>query len=144
METELTIDEMYDDYFSIWGRLNPVIITEIDAKKELLNYVILRLQPAIMVTGIESPSWLYNLLNENKTASIIIQTDILRKRKNYIDILEGAVCSSPDSMQLWKVNYTGKKSFEFKGRILICTQLTRQEISKNGNLHYINRDCSKI
>jgi hypothetical protein len=144
METELSIDEMYDVYFSIWGRLRPVIITEVETKKELLDYIIPRLQPAIMVTEVKSPGWLYNLLNDNKTASMIFQTEVLMKRKNYTDILEGAVCSSPDSMQLWNVNYPGKKSFTFKGRILICTLLTRQEISKNGNLHYINRDCMKI
>ena len=67
-----------------------------------------------------------------------------KKRKNYIDILEGAFCSSPDSCMLWQVNYKGEKSFKFHGRIIICTQLTREEIKKTDKLKYIARDGMKL
>ena len=64
--------------------------------------------------------------------------------KNYIDILEGAFCSSPNSGDVWKVNYDGEKSFKFHGRIIICTELTKEEVKINDKLKYIARDGMKI
>jgi len=126
-----------------FDRLSPIIITEIQKIEQqiLKNEITARLEDCIFIDEIQSPKKLYQIFLENNTKTIIFQKeDVLQKRKNYIDILEGAFCSSPDSCMLWQVNYDGEKSFKFKGRIIICTELTREEIKKNEKLKYIARD----
>lgn len=141
METEFLFDEMLEVQLSSWGRLNPLILTEADIEHERFWDLTKFFTPAIFIHTIESPGWLYNFLKTYNDATVIFLSDLLQMRKNYIDLIEGAVCSSPESMCLWQVNYTGKASFTFKGRILICTKLTRQEIQKRKNLEFIRRDC---
>jgi CRISPR/Cas system endoribonuclease Cas6 (RAMP superfamily) len=128
---------------STFYRLSPIIITEIQKTEQLilLNEITARLEDCVFIDEVQSPKKLYQIFLENNPKTIIFQKeDVLQKRKNYIDILEGAFCSSPDSGDLWQVNYDGEKSFKFKGRIIICTVLTKEEIKKSDKLKYIARD----
>ena len=130
-----------------FDRLSPIIITEIQKTEQqiLLNELTARLEDCIFIDYVESPKKLYHLFLENNSKTLVFQKeDILQKRKNYIDILEGAFCSSPNSGDIWQVNYKGEKSFKFHGRIIICTQLTREELQKNDKLKYIARDGMKL
>jgi len=127
-----------------WSRLSPIIIYDYQAKDEPFQKAKQHFKDIVEITEIVNPLSLYRILLENQSASIIFSTDVLCRRKNYIDILQGAVCSSPDSMALWTVNYEGQKGFIFKGRILMLTNLSLEEINKKENLKYIVRDCLKI
>lgn len=130
-----------------FDRLSSIIIKEIKKTEQqiLLNEITARLEDCIFIDEVQSPKKLYQLFLENNSKTLVFQKeDILQKRKNYIDILEGAFCSSPDSCMLWQVNYKGEKSFKFHGRIIVCTQLTREEIKKTDKLKYIARDGMKL
>ena len=132
---------------STFYRLSPIIITEIQKTEQLilLNEITARLEDCVFIDEVQSPKKLYQLFLENNSKTLVFQKeDILQKRKIYIDILEGAFCSSPDSCMLWQVNYKGEKSFKFHGRIIICTVLTKEEVKKNNKLKYISRDGMKI
>ena len=128
----------------LWSRMQPIIICDYEAKRKEFEALKSDLGEFIKAEEPNSPGELFTLLSENRTAAIIFSPDILRKRKNYIDILYGAVCSSTDSSNLGKVQLDGQKSFVFKGQILILTTLTREEIAKSDKLKNIDRDCLKM
>ncbi len=124
------------------SRHTPIIISEINNPEviSLFEKTIPKVSPYITLEQIESPKQLFNFLKENNQERIIVRADIFAMRKNYLDIMQGAVCSSPDSMTLWKV-CLGDDSFTFKGEIVLCTNKTRLEIESNKRFYYFARDC---
>jgi hypothetical protein len=145
---ELTKEEL-DELFGILhllDRHSPYIVTEINNHKNHLVFlkVLQRLQPYVILEHIESPKKLFNFLKEHQKELVVIKDDIFSKRKNYLDIVQGAVCSSPDSMHLWRVYYLQEKDFAFRGKIILCTNKTKQEIKSNKKFEYFYRDCHFI
>lgn len=70
------------------------------------------------------------------------EDEILSKRKEYIRLLEGAICAN-DLGKAWSVTYN-EDSFEFKGKILIANRLSKEELKNSEKLNYILRDSIVI
>jgi hypothetical protein len=102
------------------------------------------LDDTLHLVKIKSPKSFYDTLAQNTKRTLLISDDILSKRKNYIDLLEGAVCSSPDSCRSWEISYLDWKSFYFRGVIIILTHYFDDEIRGIPKLEYISRDCITI
>lgn len=88
-----------------------------------------------------SPKDFYFLLKSNRTATVIFDSDILSRRKEWISLLEGAVCSSPNSGDSWEVDYMNEGSFKFQGRTIVLTPKSLDEIGRNKKYEHLNRDC---
>lgn len=144
MEFSISLEEKLSRLNKDWSRITPFIITDIAQKKDLLQPFLPTPDTYMVLEQIPTPQFLYDYLKQNKDKSIIIDCDILQKRKNYLDILEGAISSSPDSGRLWPVRYGNKPEFTFKGRIMIFTNLTREEILFNEKYKQFKRDCRII
>ncbi len=143
---KMTKRDQFKNIVNILDRLNPFIITEIDIEGNsmFLKQALATLEPYTVLEKIESPKQLFDFILENKGETILIKEDILAKRKNYLDIVQGAICSSPDSMALWSVNYRNEKSFVFKGKLILCTSKTKEEIMANKKFKMFVRDCRII
>ena len=143
MNFTFTKQESYKGMRFSLSRLAPYIITQIDnpENEKLFQQTLPLLGPHILLTYIASPGALYNFLSTHKNDFIIITDDVFDKRKNYLDVLEGAICSSPDSCALWPVRYLNKPEFEFTGKIILLTKKNKEEIKSNTRFEYFGRDC---
>lgn len=143
---KITRRDQFENLPHILDRLNPFVITEANdsGNSKLLKQAISSIEPYKLLEKIESPKQLFEFIQENKSQLIIITDDIFAKRKNYIDIVQGAICSSPDSMALWSVSYRNEKSFVFKGKLILCTSKTKEEIKANKKFKMFVRDCHII
>lgn len=90
-----------------------------------------------------SPTQLFEYLRVNANANKVFEGDLLSKRKEYIDVLIGAICSNPSTVEPWKVSYD-TESFVFRGSILVLSVLTKEELKAKANLKYILRDIKVI
>lgn len=146
MTNQFEKTELFKSLGLILGRLSPYIITELNKPEtlSLFQKTLLSLEPFAMLENISSPKQLFNFLKEHQKDLVVIRDDVFSKRKNYLDIVQGAVCSSPDSGELWTVYYLNEKSFVFKGKIILCTNKTKQEIESEKKLDYFARDCNFI
>ena len=117
--------------------LNEELVEYIDKLKKDLK---VRL---IVAPAFASPKDLYLFLKENSKAVILFEDELLSRRIEYIRVLEGAVCSSPDSANPWMVNYEGEESFTFRGTVIMTSRLSKEELNSREQLMYILRD-SKI
>ncbi len=90
-----------------------------------------------------SPKALFEFLKLNSSARVVFEEDLLTKRKEYIDVIAGAICSNPNTVEPWKVSY-GAESFVFKGSILVLSRLTKEELQGKVSLKYILRDSKVI
>jgi hypothetical protein len=85
---------------------------------------------------------IYDFLSRTKQSIILFNSvDALKilKSPSCLKIIEGAVCSSPDSGSKWKVSYDNHKPFIFKGYIImhIKTGAVKWHLPK---YHYLLRD----
>jgi len=124
------------------SRFAPYVITEIHKSEyeSLLKIALQDLEPYVVLENITNPKYLFEFIKSNKNELIVVKDDIFSMSKNYLDIAEGAVCSSPDSMALWPVRYKSEE-FIFKGKIILCTQKNKHEIKSDNRLKYFVRDC---
>lgn len=146
MEMHITKEELFETMSLMLERTSPYIITEFGQHENavLLSKALTALAPYVLLEYIEGPKQLYTFIKQHQNELIIIKDDIFTKRKNYLDIVQGAVCSSPDSMELWSVSYLNEKDFVFKGKIILCTNKTKKEIKNDKRLTYFARDCNFI
>jgi hypothetical protein len=146
MIKQLTKAELFDSMVHHLDRLSPYIITEIDKIENLSLFqkTLQSLETYAILEDIESPKTLFDFLKKHQKELVIIRDDIFLKRKNYLEIVQGAVCSSPDSMALWTVYYLNERGFIFKGKIILCTNRTKQEIKADKKWEYFARDCHFI
>lgn len=90
-----------------------------------------------------SPKALFDFLKVNSSAQLVFEVDLLTKRKEYIDVIAGAICSNPNTVKPWKVSYSAE-SFVFRGSILMLSRLTKEELLGEASLKYILRDSKVI
>lgn len=99
----------------------------------------LKEQPQIIhAPAFGSSKELFAFLKANQQAAIYFEDEILSKRIEYVRLLEGAICSN-DLGKPWRVSHE-TESFEFKGKVLIASRLSKEELKKREQLHYILRD----
>ncbi len=146
MNFETSKKEQFDFVPRLLERITPYVITEINDPEnaDLFKKLLPKIEPYILLDFIESPRKLFNFLKEHKNDTIIITDDVFNKRKNYLDIILGAVCSNPDSCALWPVYYANEKEFIFQGKIILCTHKTIDEIYDDKKFFYFKRDCNFI
>lgn len=143
MFIQSTKKEKFEYLPEVLSRLSPYVITEIGTaeNKKLFKNLLSKLEPYTILDNIENPKMLYEFLKTHKNELIIITDDIFAKRKNYRDILQGALCSSPDSSALWPVRYLNEPNFTFKGKIILCTGKTIKQIQAEIKYKGLVRDC---
>lgn len=136
----------YERLAILLSRTSPFIITEIDQadKREQVKKVLSLQGNPLVVESIPSPQALYDLLQSNRSETLVFDCEILQKRKNYLDILVGALCSSPDSAALWQISYLDYPEFTFAGSIVIFSAMTKAEIRGKKRLASTIRDCHFI
>lgn len=146
MEPSITKEKLFELMPLMIDRLTPYIITEVDnqLKSSLFQKALTAFEQYVILENIKTPKSLFEFISTNQNQLIIIRDDIFNKRKTYLDIVQGAVCSSPDSMELWNVSYLNEKEFTFNGMIILCTRKTIQEVKSDKRLSYFVRDCSFI
>ena len=142
---ELTIDKRFEYLPFALSRIAPYIITEIHQpeKERMLLNIFPKLNPYLVLENAVSPKYLFNFLYEHKSETIIVRDDVFFKTKGYLDIVEGAVCSNPDSASLWPVRYNSLE-FTFRGKIVLCTTKTKDEIVAKKRFANFKRDCCFI
>jgi len=98
---------------------------------------------AIQIDEVKSPKHLFKILQKHQENIIVFNCDLLKKRREYMVVLEGAVCSNPYTSENWKVAYDGE-SFDFNGRVVLFSPLNFQKLNKAEKLYFIMRDCFRI
>lgn len=93
----------------------------------------------VKVPAFASPKELVDFLKAHHNLVLYFEDEILSKRIEYIRLLEGAICAN-DLGKPWSVTYEGD-NFVFKGKIIIASRLSKEELKKREQLHYILRDC---
>jgi hypothetical protein len=87
---------------------------------------------------------LYELFNKFNGKTIIFDNDTILDKQDLINILEGAICSSPDSCTKWPIRLEGKKEFTFKGTVIILTNHDKETFMKTKKYNYLTRDMFKV
>jgi hypothetical protein len=87
---------------------------------------------------------LYNALKTHNGKILVFNNDMVLREKGLLGIIEGGVCSNPETNDKWSVNPEGKREFMFKGSMIILTSLTTQEFLKKKKYEYLKRDCQMI
>jgi len=91
-----------------------------------------------------TPVRFYNLLKKHNKKMVIINSNKALKDQKIINLLEGAVCSSPDSETKWPVRLENKKNFLFLGKIAILTTYFLEDLKNNKKYTWLLRDCLKF
>ncbi len=102
----------------------------------------------VYVDNVPNAKAFYELLEQHNGKQVIVDAaaspEILRM-KGGIELLEGAVCSSPDSGAKWKVgqgyDISGKPGFTFSGKLVLLVNQTAAELRKDKRFAYLVRDC---
>jgi hypothetical protein len=86
----------------------------------------------------------YDFLSTNNSSIIRFNPDDaleIVKSPSCLKLIEGAVCSSPDSGSKWKVSYDNHKSFIFKGYLIMHIKIgaIKWHLPK---YHYLLRDVA--
>lgn len=98
---------------------------------------------AIEIDEVKSPKDLFKILQNHHENIIVFNCDLLKKRREYMVVLEGAVCANPYTAENWKVSFDGE-SFDFNGRVVLFSPLSLQKLNKAEKLYFIMRDCYRI
>lgn len=114
---------------------------EVERTKYLDDLLIKQLE-IVKSPGFAKPKELFDFLKANHKRVLYFEDEILSKRIEYIRLLEGAICAS-DLGKPWSVTYN-EDSFEFKGKILIASRVSKEELKNSEKLNYILRDSIVI
>ena len=87
---------------------------------------------------------LYDTFQNFNGKTIIFDNETLLNIQPLIDILEGTICSSPDSGSKWPIRLDGQKEFKFTCSVIILTNQERYKFSKKKKYDYLIRDMMKI
>ncbi len=109
--------------------LAPHVIPEFLAKHKNIKYA-----PIFFRSGD-----LYQYLKANSKDVIYFDDEKLLKRKVWIRLLEGAICSNRDG-EPWRVSYNFD-SFIFRGKIILRSQLNKVDLKSNKNLSNLVNNC---
>jgi hypothetical protein len=115
-----------------WRRYDP----EIHDYNDDFDYIYLN-------DSILNPKALFDLFKNLNGKTIIFDNESLLKKQTLINVLEGAICSSPDSCAKWSVNLEGHKKFTFKGSVIILTCQQADKFMKTKKYEYLTRDMLK-
>lgn len=137
---------IYESLPILLSRTSPFVITEmhLPENRALFDKSLLKLEFHYQLMTLVSPYSLYSFLSEHRNDLVILEADIFQLSKAYIGIIEGAIGSSPDSGNLWTVQYLNYPEFTFKGKLILCTELSKAEIKRRKRFEFLARDCRFI
>ncbi|HAK28421.1 MULTISPECIES: hypothetical protein [Sphingobacterium] len=135
-------DSMYENILSPRRRYTSYIISSFLQEEKFMLYERFKAKLGNLVVAPkpDSPKALFEFLQRHNKDLIIFEDEILNGRIEYIDVLSGAICSSPDSNKPRKVQYF-LDNFIFKGSIIISSIRTKEELLRESKLKDILRDC---
>lgn len=101
----------------------------------------------VFIDRVGNAEELYNLLHRHSGKKIVIDAatspDILDKY-GIIELLEGALCASPDNGEKWKVGLgcdaIDKSPFVFKGKLALLVNASKADLEKDERFEYLLRD----
>lgn len=94
----------------------------------------------VIIKHIDSPVHLYKIFYDHNSKFILFDTDKIFSSKWYIEIVKGAICVSPDSVNKWTIDKNGQKSFTFKGRTMFLTNLSESYFMSDSRYDLLLRD----
>lgn len=94
----------------------------------------------VIIKEVKSPLDLYKIFDNHNFKFILFDTDKIFSSKWYIDILQGAICASPDSGYKWTIEKEGQKPFQFKGTTMFITDKELKDLTASPRFKYILRD----
>ena len=87
---------------------------------------------------------LYETFQKFNGKTIIFDNEVILKKQALINILEGAICSSPDSCSKWPIRLQGQDEFIFKGSVILLTDQDKDKFCKTKKYEYLTRDMLKL
>ncbi|MGK0366054.1 MAG: hypothetical protein ACI85O_003125 [Saprospiraceae bacterium] len=143
---EITKQELFQSLPTLLSRTSPFVITEIHLpeNRALFDRQLLKMEFHYQLMNFVSPYSLFLFLSEHQNDLVILEADIAQLSKAYIDIIQGAICSSPDSGTPWTVEYLDYPEFTFRGKLILCTELSKKDIKRRKRFANLVRDCHFI
>lgn len=135
--------ELYNQLPTQLKRETPYVITEFHLleNEQMLEDITLQLDYHIISNNFIQPYGLYDTLKRGPKYTHILKEDFLStQHQEYLDILESAIRTTDAGMP-WKVTYHHYEPFMFEGKIILCTQLTKNQIKRRKKLKYLSDCC---
>lgn len=86
----------------------------------------------------------YEILKGHFKKRLILDSDAFLDKDRLLRLLEGAICSNPDSCRKWPVRLYGKKEFYFRGEVIVLTSHSLSDLKDKKKYDFIWRDCLKL
>ena len=86
----------------------------------------------------------HDTLKSHIKKKLILDNDAFLDKGRLLGLLEGAICSNPDSSDKWPVRLYGKEEFYFWGEVIILTTHAQSDLKGKRKYFYIWRDCLKL
>ena len=112
-----------------------------DDKEQIVSELMTQNPEMVMIKDMESPKALFHSLKELNGTQVLIAEEVLHKRKEWVGLIEQAVCSSTDSGDSWEVYYLNEGAFKFTGKLIILTETPTDKFFKSEKNKYLIRDC---
>lgn len=131
------------------SRTSPFVITEfhLPEKERLLDNIELKIGYTTTINRLVQAYSLYDLLKQNADdadKTILVKMDLLKEDSGFWEILEGAMGFDPNAGKLSEVRYGHYPAFTFRGKLILCTDLTKEQIKRHKGLAFINHYCHFI
>ena len=138
---------LYDTLPERLSRSTPAIITqfhlpkneELFMKNKLTLDFFEKVGFSVQLTNLIQPYSLYLTFSTNPKDTIVIKEDFLyREEQAFLDIVEGAIRSTPESGTPWRVTYRDYPPILFEGNLILCTRLTEAAVRKKQKLNFLS------
>jgi len=119
--------ESFNEYIlkANWKRFR-----EDDLDKDSLRYDYVIFDNNVKFT----PVSLYQKIKDHNNKILVFDNQSILKRKDLREIIEGAVCSSPESATKWPVRASGQPDFIFNGIIILLLKISRYDFEKRNSI----------
>ena len=141
---------LYDTLPERLSRSTPAIITQFHLPKneEVFKKNVLTIDFfekvgfSVQLNNLIEPHGLYLSFQKNIKDTIIIKEDFLyRADQAFLDLVEGAVRSTPETGTPWRVTYRDYPPILFQGNLILCTRLTEAAVRKKRKLDFLSACC---
>ncbi len=141
---------LYDTLPERLSRSTPAIITqfhlpkneELFTKNKMTIDFYEKVGFSVTLNNLIQPYGLYLTFSSNPNDTIVIKEDFLyREEQGFLDIIEGAVRSTPETGTPWRVTYRDYPPILFQGNLILCTRLTEAAVRKKRKLDFLSACC---
>ena len=139
--SDIEADHRRELFFDAFNRSNQKIYDDTTRSYLNENYKLFIVDNIIDVS---TPLRLFNIFKDHIDTTIIFDCNIRSLSQKHLDVIMGAICSSPDSGLKWPVRLDGYKEFIFNGVCIILDNKPIEELTKREKYKYLNRDCKVI